>query len=710
MRCVLICLSLAAFAQYSSDAALKTVWDVGDYVQDGIVMHYDGIRNVGADKPHDSAATQWVDLAPGGGYAENKACVYGGNGYWSENAYVVRGNSCMETKNTPEFGNEFTLQIACDLDITSDDRTHPTIFYGEGNGKISLYMDRSWSGQQVQSNLFWSTESFSGNSDGSRPQVAWPVGKYVNAAFDAKYMYIMPGTDWSVCPKKWGMRQERPSPKPLPPLTYFIGGRHVGGTSGGRNYCSIGSYYSVRVYSRKLTNTELVHNRAIDEIRFHGSAVLPYTNVVVASSAVPGAVGAEKPGVYVVDGAHVFTAAPITVGGNAYRPIGYSLETWDETASAWGAPVLYSQLEYTYTVAEDMPKVRLTWRWRVEEGIERYDVHHYVQDGLLAHYDAIRNAGAEQPQNKSASVWLDLSSAASQATRGLSIYAGDPGAWTSNAYVFVGESYFKMDAPLALGSSFTIQIACGMDVDSFRTKREYPTLLYGFDNWLMQMDRKYDAPSGTQGTNIYWNTSSFDSGERPTMAWLDGRYINAAFSDTHMLWTHYADWSKRYTPVRKALNSVTGCKYIWGGKANLGEYYAMVGDFHSLRMYSRVLTNGELLRNRDVDDVRFFGLPPKGTNSIWVVSTHEGLSGNESGAYFLNGSYVFTAPKKAIRDEKRFVVVGSTVSTWNEGTKSWENPVFEAGATRRLLQSEATVARRLEWKWRTDSGLCLMIQ
>lgn len=41
-------------------ATLK--YDVGDYVQDGLVVHLDGIRNVGAGLPHDPAAATWANL------------------------------------------------------------------------------------------------------------------------------------------------------------------------------------------------------------------------------------------------------------------------------------------------------------------------------------------------------------------------------------------------------------------------------------------------------------------------------------------------------------------------------------------------------------------------------------------------------------------------------------------------------------------------
>ena len=51
-----MCFLLASGMMMPAFSALKTAWDVGDYVQDGLVMHYDGIRNVGADQPHDPSA------------------------------------------------------------------------------------------------------------------------------------------------------------------------------------------------------------------------------------------------------------------------------------------------------------------------------------------------------------------------------------------------------------------------------------------------------------------------------------------------------------------------------------------------------------------------------------------------------------------------------------------------------------------------------
>ena len=64
---------VAAAAAATCNAGIKywdnpdfKAFDVGDYVQDGLVLNYDGIRNAGADQPHDSNATTWKNLGSGG--------------------------------------------------------------------------------------------------------------------------------------------------------------------------------------------------------------------------------------------------------------------------------------------------------------------------------------------------------------------------------------------------------------------------------------------------------------------------------------------------------------------------------------------------------------------------------------------------------------------------------------------------------------------
>ena len=59
---------------YGDRKMMKTMPTARDYVQDGLVALYDGIRNVGRTLPHDSAAAKWTDLAAPSRTASIKVC------------------------------------------------------------------------------------------------------------------------------------------------------------------------------------------------------------------------------------------------------------------------------------------------------------------------------------------------------------------------------------------------------------------------------------------------------------------------------------------------------------------------------------------------------------------------------------------------------------------------------------------------------------
>ena len=74
-------------------------YDVGDYVQNGLISHFDGIRNAGADRPHDPKAQVWVDLVRAGHVANfytttvdtdkhSQTLCY--DGRWTDSGYVIR--------------------------------------------------------------------------------------------------------------------------------------------------------------------------------------------------------------------------------------------------------------------------------------------------------------------------------------------------------------------------------------------------------------------------------------------------------------------------------------------------------------------------------------------------------------------------------------------------------------------------------------------
>lgn len=70
--------------------ALDPLFD--DYVTDGLILHIDGIRNVGADKPHSWTSPQWHDLVSGSNVASFQHDD-GDASTWLDDGYYFGGRS-----------------------------------------------------------------------------------------------------------------------------------------------------------------------------------------------------------------------------------------------------------------------------------------------------------------------------------------------------------------------------------------------------------------------------------------------------------------------------------------------------------------------------------------------------------------------------------------------------------------------------------------
>jgi len=73
MRRLLVTIGTVAGVAIACPAGIKywdnpeyKAYDVGDYVRDGLVLNYDGIRNAGPNAAHDPNATTWVNLGSWG--------------------------------------------------------------------------------------------------------------------------------------------------------------------------------------------------------------------------------------------------------------------------------------------------------------------------------------------------------------------------------------------------------------------------------------------------------------------------------------------------------------------------------------------------------------------------------------------------------------------------------------------------------------------
>ena len=725
MKKIIATLAVAA-ATFGVDAALKTTWDVGDYVQDGLIANYDGIRNMGASLPHSSTATTWTNLvANGGGTAtlkrtkgvNDEAATATDPGEWTNTGYRFKGYSYYEAESTLTLGSgtEFTIQLVTDTD-TAD--------FGDGvhtyhnlwvSGEFGIFLDRSYAGAIAGNTLYWKTDAYRGGN--SRPQFTW-AGKYVNAAFDIDYAYMAQTPYWIT--NTWGYRREHATLTPVPALKYTWGGKYAG--SNKPTYCSKGMFYAWRAYSRKLTDSELAWNMAIDEIRFRGGDAPPVTNVVIAADEL-GRYGAEPAGVYVVDGSHTFTAPNAMAGGCTYAATGYTVETWDSSTGEWGEADEHEGTSFTYDTATTSTKVRIAWKWRMVAGIERFDVGHYVQDGLIAQYDGIRNMGADLPHDSTSTTWANLvADGRDGLLHNMKGINGEtcpaPGEWTDTGYRFYGYSYFEMADTLELGSNFTIQIVSDIDSSDFADGvHKYQTIFStaSGDSVSLWLDRS--SPSMIASSNLTFKVDKYNNnggtGARPNITYWDGRYANLAFDDTHSHATEHTWWytdnTWGRTRVHGALLPIPALKYSWGGRYGTSQSPAVCckGLFYSWRAYSRMLTDAELAWNRDIDEVRYHdGLPKAISNAVVVVSAREGFDGAESGVYLLTDSYTFTAPQLNVGGA--CYEPWCVVEAWEASNGEWSEMRKVSAGSVTLGQAESAVPRRIVWKWRKQGFYIIM--
>ena len=111
------CASLAATIPAGvpvADGRVKL--DVGAYVP-GALLHFDGIRNAGADLPHDPAATTWKNLGTAGVDAGFPS-ISGDTSAWGTRGYVFSGKAMAQLLQAVDLGRNFTVQEVLDVDCS----------------------------------------------------------------------------------------------------------------------------------------------------------------------------------------------------------------------------------------------------------------------------------------------------------------------------------------------------------------------------------------------------------------------------------------------------------------------------------------------------------------------------------------------------------------------------------------------------------------
>ena len=673
-----------------------------DYVTDGLILHIDGIRNVGADKPHDSSSLQWIDLVKGNvasfQHDESDAST------WTDDGYYFGGRSFAQFFGGISLTNTVTVQVVCD---TTTNTLHkfktsrnpnvlwPNLISSGNQDELNIYYDMNAAGRGRLT--FKNMNAGNVNMAADAAKDNWE-GRYVTAIRNGDKNYILQTTSIA------DAISTNASSKNISLGTMRVGGADVAiGRREQRWF--LGTIKSVRIYNRVLSDAELAQNRAIDEVRFFGA---PLATGVVVASAVRGVNGNEPEGEYALPaGGYTFSApASVTVGEDTYSCTGYTLETWD--GSAWGT--LDSSASLSCALTDTSAKYRLTWQWAHSAG-PGYDAafNDYATDGLVVHLDGIRNAGPQAVHDSGAVTWADLSPKGGAAwflnnsgNENVNDSAVTMSGWKSDGYYFNGASHAVMNGTRTLDGSYTVQAV--LDFDTYASLREkyaqFPMLV----GTTEQSDKLsiYQNQSNRETPIVSSKALNVNAGFSLT-GWT-GDYMTMLFNGSQV-----ALFPSENPTEWKTFSTSPGTRTLTFGGSNgdsssgAWSYRYLTGVIKAIRIYDRALSDAELTANRTADEVRFFGRPTAATGSLIVASDVEGLSGNQpNGAYCPAAGYNFTAPAEAIVNGTLYECAGYTLETWDGS--AWGGAVTNDGM-HAVVPDVSSASKRLTWNWRITSRL-----
>ena len=702
-----------------SVASGTLVPSVKAYVQDGLKLHYDAIRNDGALAPHNPAATRWVDISDTRNdlmmcyYDGNDAAVEGLNGKrWLSDGFDFDSYSYGATARSLELGTNYSVQILCEVlkkNLVSLDMPDGATFFG---------------GSRLQTGSIWfkkdnTLQFIIDDAIGT----AWDTRSYLN---DTAWTYItglrkgdrttlitgttVPADDILHRVTGWSVDTKNTS---VGAIKWYVGG-HMSTAGRTNGHVLMGVVKSVRVYDHVLSNEELARNRTLDEMRFFG-AKMPGTVEVVNSIA--GMSGREPDGTYVADG-WTFLAGTTTnsVRGIDWACVGGVLQTWDAATSSWGVETRLSAAEWTSPSGNDFAPRRLTWLWEPVRGaraISGYTAEDYVQSSQMFHLDGISNAGIGAAHDPNATTWKDLSGNDFDAA--LNVYNGGTGnEWREDGFYFNASAAFVTTASFALGTQYTMQILADAPTSQPNTfgtfvspgdfntgtilyKKSQAGLLHQTDDTI---GNAWDTRPGIQSLPSFGYMTAVRDGSHACIFTGTDYPVNTTNEAGYLLRKGWCYGTKNSIALAKRWT--VGCYLTNGVNPNVN--YFLKGKIKSMRVYERVLSEDELAWNRKVDDARFFGT--LSATNVVVEGKFDDYAGDMPGTYEVFGSHTFTAADVIDNKGNLRKILGYTVQAW-DGT-DWGAEEYHAGASYEYVVGSSPAKVHLTWQWQSAGTIVIV--
>lgn len=687
-------------------------YDADSYVQGGLLLNYDGIRNMGLRAPHSMDTTTWANLGSLGRTHDAVCGSVSGNeaGEWVLNGYEFRGANYFTSGGTADFGQYMTAQVVTDsstawrnsykrrwpapLGCTEADNTF--IIYGKSNS--------------YNSNTYYFQ---SARTSGKSVNIASWNGRFFNVVVSTNTISLSDGETTSS--NAAGTFNSN-----LDNLTMVVGSSKADDNYGAR--CFAGRIYSARWYNRVLSEAEIAANNDIDQCRFFGATGRSSeTDLVEVRSERP-EIDLPEAGVYIVRGEEstlsLTASASVTKGDAVFTCAGYRIETWDGALKTWGSPVEGTGTACAISGTTGGANRRVTWLWTKTQALRAatdYDVSDYVQNGLVSHFDGIRNQGADIAHGAAANLhWRNLVTDGPEArlmTLASSVPSGAAaGAWTESGYQFKGKEYYAFTDTFALGGEMTLSMFVDFKHDLSDRVCDYPGFfgavsadsdnffVYGYKGLPHLLTFKTTYGTGKYGIQFPgWTTSHisvmFDKAESRFgfNGGGDPQWNTATLKDIPSL--SYAIGTAHSSDANKAARM-------------------LVGTVHALRLYNRVLSDEELARNRRIDEIRF-----RGIGDVTVVNGPVGDTGTKGESSTADGVYnidsaawTFTAP--VVKIDGRSYDPKLLVETYDAATGGWiadtARPVWVESYT--VDKTKLTSRIRLTWTWEKNSGFLIILK
>ena len=337
-----------------------------DYVQDGLIAHWDGIDNVARGTPHDSATTVWTDLIGGRNWTLGSNATVGENALTFGSAYAAAACTTLSHDDAlAVFGSEGakTVEIVLNTPNTPNDPTGALLqtptgcgvcFYAFGGNNAATKCYFIFSQMGIDDSMAWARTE-------ANKFMTLSVG-YRNLSVKAIY--------------RDGQDADRAtSPGYLTPNNGFANVETSVATLGSQYNKSPtfpGTVYALRVYNRQLTAEEMAQNAAVDQARFVDGDDA-FSDKLLVTSSKPEAWGAVvTPGYGVATAESKECTAPSTYvasDGTAYVCTGWKLYPYDTGTMSWGTPTTGEEntCSYTHTAGA---YAKLEWQWETEESLQ----------------------------------------------------------------------------------------------------------------------------------------------------------------------------------------------------------------------------------------------------------------------------------------------------------------------------------------------------